>query len=75
MSEIRIPIRDGWVIVFDSEDMEAIGVSFTQHPGLMVDGPNASTHTLPSGSCTLDLSIRFENGRKPQWVQTEPKPA
>lgn len=75
VSEIRIPVRDGWFVVFDTEDIENISADFTNHPGLTIDGPNGSMQTLPSGSSTLDLHIDFSGGRKPQWIQAEPKPA
>jgi len=73
MTEVRAMSRNGYTLVYDTDDIENTEVS-TLHHSVEVGGPGNAVHRELTGYSSLDLHIDFKHGKRALWVKDDEEP-
>jgi hypothetical protein len=71
MTQIRVTSSNGYTLVYDTDDVENIGVNNVNHVR-EVPGPNPSAvYRELTGDTSLHVHIDFKHGKRALWVKDE----
>lgn len=67
MSEVRLEVKPGIFLVFDTADIETINASC--HRGFDTGNDGHVFTRTPNGENILKLTVEFKNGKHETWEQ------
>jgi hypothetical protein len=73
MTLMRVLAKDGFVLTYDSNDVEHVEVS-TLHDVAESEGSNGTVWRELTGTAHLHLSIDFKPGTSATWIKDEIAP-